>query len=181
MKKLFAILFVLLYVSVYGETDIQKMNKYLCLSIKVNDIQKVKSAFKLGAQADAIYDNTPALIWAVIIGNIEIVEEILKNNPNLELKDEKQKTALCAAVIDNQEKIALLLISNGANVNSKAQFDITPLMIAVGIESLSLVKILLNNKADIHAKDDRGDTALDYAKHINNKEIINILIENGAK
>ena len=59
------------------------------------------------------------LLEAVEKRDVNLVTEILKTNPNLELKDKKGRTAFRVAAYQADNKIANLLISTGANVNAQ--------------------------------------------------------------
>ena len=77
-----------------------------------------------GAQIDAQdNDGYTALIWASYKGIEAAVRELLKGNPNLDLKTEYRETALDWARKNNYQSIVDLLVDHERSVGSDISLD----------------------------------------------------------
>lgn len=117
-----------------------------------------------------------------------IVEYLISNRADVNLKDSEGKTALLWAA-SNSLPNAKILISNGANVNTAANDGMTPFLQAtLGVSSgkvtLEMCDLLLKSKANINAQIKRpsamGWTALHYAVINNDVELVEYLVKHGA-
>jgi ankyrin repeat protein len=144
--------------------------------IKKNQVEKVKKVLLKGKvdinQQDELGLTTP-LISAVYLENIEIVELLLKNGADPNLKDCYDETALTIAVKKNI-KLATLLIEHKADVNGEA------LMHATGYGNIESVVLLIEHKADVNRQDHFGETALMNAARNGNEKLTTLLIEHNA-
>ena len=86
-------------------------------------------------------------------GNKELVANVLKTKPNLELKDEKGRSALMLATYNKEEQIVELLIKSGANVNAQDNMQNSPFLYAGATGYLDIVKMCLANGADFTVLD----------------------------
>ena len=68
--------------------------------------------------------------YAAVFGEKEIVELLLANGADVNVKDKDGVTPLFDAVATVQKEIAKLLIINGADVNVADPFSMTPLHFA---------------------------------------------------
>ncbi|WP_318641118.1 ankyrin repeat domain-containing protein [Flavobacterium ardleyense] len=75
-------------------------------------------------------ESTLELLSAVQKQDLKLVSEILKSRPNLEMKDNKGRTALMLATYNEDTEIAKLLISAGANVNAQDEMLNSPFLYA---------------------------------------------------
>lgn len=149
-----------------------------------DDLQSLKDALKNGADINARYGDSTALIDAVDCGNVEIVKYLVENGADMEnMNNIWGNTALMKianAVCVKSEiciEIAQYLLDKGANINAKTRNGWTALMYASDYGYLDMVKFLVKNGADINAITDEGYTALNVAL---DKEVENFLIEAGA-
>jgi ankyrin repeat protein len=92
-------------------------------------------------------------------GHKDIVELLLEQKADVNIRDNGGATALMMAVVEQDE------LYN----------------IAGGSDRLETVKLLLNSGADVHIHDNSGKTAFDYAKESGNKQIIHLLHKAAAK
>ncbi len=104
-----------------------------------------------------------ALDLAVIHNSPEIVEILLENGANPNIKDKNGYTPLHRAVIRYSYKIVYLLLKYGADPNIKDKHGYTPLHRAVIEQDPKLVELLLKHKADPNIKDSHGFTPLERA------------------
>jgi len=68
---------------------------------------------------------------AVQRGDIETVSSLLNNISDINIKDNKGRTAIHLSAIKGYKKLTELLISNGADINPKDMSGWTPLHLAV--------------------------------------------------
>ena len=121
------------------------------------------------------------ILNAVLNGNTEEVNRLLKKNPNLiNTKDEYGNNLLCRAILKENIKMAECLLKNGMDVNAINNGS-TALHIAVDVQLIEMVKLfLVDYGADINKRDTRGNTPLNYAVYRGNKEIAYYLLDKGA-
>ncbi|KAJ0095905.1 hypothetical protein Patl1_16732 [Pistacia atlantica] len=111
--------------------------------------------------------------WAPIhsaasIGNTEIVEILLSEGADVNLKNDGGRTALHYAASKGWLKIAELLITRGAKINSKDK--------ASSLGNPELCEFLIEEGAEVDATDKAGQTPLMNAVICENKEV-NLLLE----
>lgn len=126
----------------------------------------------------------------------DVVYELVELGVDVNVVDERNRTALHIAVQNSLFNIAKALLKCKANVNAVEGFDFqTPLMICAGKSpisiddrskeeyhrSLKVLKLLLDSGADISAKDDKGRTAIHIALQNANILASSLLIHWGAK
>ena len=98
-----------------------------------------------------------------------IINLILNNNiDNLNIADNKGKTALFHACEFGNLNSVRILIKSGSDINKRDIFGKTILMYAVESENLELIKYLIEDiEVDINEKDDWGQNAIFFATKIN--------------
>lgn len=141
-----------------------------------------------------------ALSLAATIGEIKIVEELIKANANLESTIDYigVNTPLIESIYKCHYEVAEMLVEAGANVNAyvrnpnHAPPDLvwddngnylkhaSPLTLAIARENEHLTKILLEKGADPDFKNFKNKTPLSIAVETGNSEIINLLVRYGA-
>lgn len=111
-------------------------------------------------------------------GNLDKVQELLKNDPALVSKRSEGSTPLHFAAGYGHMDIAKLLLASGADVNAKDSAGETPLHWAGRRENI--VELLLLHRADPNAKDHDGNTPLHTAAANGRKELAKLLLAHGA-
>ena len=119
--------------------------------------------------------STPLMV-ACALGNIKIIELLLKNNADIHLQDCHQDTTIFYAAGEWYHNIVEMLIMNGADVNAKNCLNDTPMLQALkatqhqrcvrshsqksgDIEQLILtVETLVRNNADINYENPQGNS-----------------------
>lgn len=210
MKKMILLLITLLIlscVSTKSETknsDIQdkpmnnyflklQNNKKLLQAIREKDILTVK---KLLEEGQIIIDppyrenmvNKP-LAYASIYGNLEIVKEILKYNPDIDGQIAFGGVAVLRAIEKGNLEIAKELINAGANVNIPNSFGYSAFTGMCLLGYKDLIELSLKNGARVNEmyvgtnNVNDGKTcysALHNAVLKNHYDVTKILLENGA-
>jgi len=113
-------------------------------------------------------------------GYLELVKLLIKNNVNINQKDNFEYTALMYATINGHLEIVKLLLENGVNVNEKNNYEYTVLMYATLYAKLEIIKLLIKNGVNINQKNNCGLSSLILASENGHLEIVKLLIDNGA-
>ena len=109
--------------------------------------------------------------------NEDTVKLLLKNNPDLNLKDSDGNAPVHSAFKSDGGEIIIMMILEHENAdrnlqNNKGQ---TPLHLAALLGEFRVVKLLVKLGADMNIKNNKGRTPLDLAKMARNMEIANYL------
>jgi ankyrin repeat protein len=137
-----------------------------------------------------------ALHAAAADGNLAFVKFLIKNDANVNIYGEGNKTPLHFAAENNHYEVAKCLIENGANANVyelesvdnhsfyagsyDRKFTYSPLHYAVQKSDLKMVKLLVEAGANVNAAA-YGETApLHYAAYRGADEMVKYLVEKGA-
>ena len=134
-----------------------------------------------------IYGNND-LIEASKKRDTKIVEELLNDGADPNIKDENEQTPLILASQNGYTEIVDLLLNAKADPNIQDEWVETALIKASRYGYTEIVEKLLNAKADPNIQDEEDDlqyknrnTALMYSIEHNNIEIVELLLKNGAK
>lgn len=100
---------------------------------------------QLANESSCIYD----LLAAVLHGDIDAVEQILKEGVDIKGKDDYIGSAIDAAVLRNDKDLLLFLLDHGADVHSRG-YDGSLLQIAADQGYSEIVGVLLEHGADPH-------------------------------
>ncbi|MDA3838253.1 MAG: ankyrin repeat domain-containing protein [Candidatus Delongbacteria bacterium] len=138
--------------------NIKQINNFISASIDVNTMN---------------YLGRSALHYASERGNIELVEILINNGADVNLKDKNGVTPLMEASEKNVELVKSLL-NAGADVNLYSNYRKNALIYAVEKDRGDIVKFLLGNGADTSIMTKSGRNAFDYVKR-KNKDLKEIL------
>jgi ankyrin repeat protein len=119
---------------------------------------------------------------AVLLGNLEKTENLLKAKAVVDDIDKYGRTILFDAVLKNNSKMVELLCSYKANVNHKDKDGKTPLHFAVQENFYEMSKVLIELGADVNAQDKEGNTIICEAVFSSKGkgDVILLLKEKGA-
>jgi ankyrin repeat protein len=116
---------------------------------------------------------------ALFSSDDEIIEEILRHDPDLEVRDDTGATALIESA---SESIVELLLEAGANVNAEDKDGKTALIQAAEQNYIEKLQILVQAPdIQLDHRDRAGETALAAAKRTGHKECLQVLIEADAQ
>ena len=171
----------------YSYTD-----KEIIYFIESGDFQTIKKLIEsksldvnYNLEIDEYSKSTP-LIQAIKYKQTDIINYLLENNADVNLKEELTGfTPLMASFHDIT--ITELLIEKGADIEARNVDGINALVYAVSLNDEEMVKFLLEKGADANTvceieneHTDIASTPLMNAAYRGNTNIINMLLENGA-
>mmetsp|Transcript_138095 Transcript_138095/g.240173 ORF Transcript_138095/g.240173 Transcript_138095/m.240173 type:complete len:248 (-) Transcript_138095:16-759(-) len=113
-------------------------------------------------------------------GDAELVQELLEEGADMEVKDASGRTVLALAAIRQKPDIMNLLIEKKANVDAKDDGGISALMWAARDGHANEVEILADAGADVNAPDEDGMTAIKLAALFNHVDVLRVLVGSGA-
>jgi ankyrin repeat protein len=118
---------------------------------------------------------------AVIEGNIEIVEYLVSQGADINIKDGSGETPLQIAIHEGKLELIKFFLSKKADVNMKDYFNETSLHEAVNKGEIEIVKLIVAHGADLNAKNNLKETPLFYAVKNNYSDIAKYLISKGSE
>lgn len=125
----------------------------------------------------------PVVLEAVQAGQISILDDLLKDPPNLLVRDKFGRSLLSVAIVTRRHRVVEWLLDRADSmdvaINSGDHAGRTPLILCVLKRNANLAK-LLSKGPDIDATDCEGKTALAYACILDVKSSVNSLLAAGA-
>ncbi len=96
-------------------------------------------------------------------GDVAVLRELIRQNADLNVREEKGYTPLIIACYNNHYATAELLLQNGADVNAQDTGGNTALMGIAFKGYADIAKLLIENKADLNIQHGNGGSALMFA------------------
>lgn len=117
------------------------------------------------------------LMEAVIYRKYKLIELLIRQEADVNIRDNRNWTALHFASRDYDLISTKLLVENGADVNAQDDYGNTVISNAVFSShgNGDVIKFLRKYGADINIKNKSGISALDLAKTISNYDILSFL------
>ena len=159
------------------------IEKNLFYWAKKNDINKVKEAITKLKDNNYIdnrnINGDTALIIASRAEKLEIVDLLIKNKANINLKTNNGNTALMIASNSGNLDIVDLLIKNKANINLKNNNNDNALILASRsmTSNTNIVELLINAGSELNIRGYKGATALIEATKNEYIKIVKLLID----
>ena len=151
-------------------------------AIKANDPQGVEAAFAGDEKLEVEdFDGRRPLIYATLIGNLDILDILLKRSANVNHRDKLGNSALFYAASQGDAEISEVLIEAGANKDIHNGQGVTPLMAAVKLGHQDAVQLLLAKGANPNLRDYTGRTALMWADWNRKSVIARVLRKAGVR
>jgi len=122
-----------------------------------------------------------ALFKAVKAGDLAQVKQLMKQEINLNIRDNRLFSALHWAVYKKHAKVIAFLVKKGANANVTDNTGATPLHWAAFRGHNKIIKLLVKKGANVNIKDKERKTALDWAVGKRRPEAAKLLKSLGAK
>lgn len=120
------------------------------------------------------------LITAASIGDLDLVNRLVKAGASLHATDERGRSALLAAVYNRRGDVARALIMAGADVNQKDGESNSAFLLASATNQLEVVRHTLSHGADVRSTDRYDGTALIAASQHGNVEVVKLLLKAGV-
>ena len=165
-----------------GQGLIDQANQAIFQAISKNDINAVIQSVKQGALINAPdrFGHTP-IHYAAYKGNARIVDYLLNNGGNPNIRGRHESTPLHSAAWGKNMQVLELLLEDGADVNARTDEGETPGMTAALRGQKEMLEILFALSADPHAKDIHGTNMLDLAAAGGHKPIVDLLSQMGVQ
>ena len=121
------------------------------------------------------------LMYAVEIGNRDIISTLIDKGADIHAVNQKGHTALTLALRGEQNEIATLLIDAGAKTDLEFEDGVTLLLLAVAYSDARVIEKLLRNGAAVHINTQKeGLTPLIWAATFGYVEKMRLLIAHNA-
>ncbi len=120
------------------------------------------------------------LITAASVGDLDLVNRLLKAGASAQATDDRGRTALLAAIYNRRGDIARVLIQAGADVNRKDSEANSPFLLAAATNQIDVVRLTLAHGADLNSTDRYDGTALIAASQHGNVEVVKLLLSAGV-
>ncbi|WP_168464685.1 ankyrin repeat domain-containing protein [Wolbachia endosymbiont of Ctenocephalides felis wCfeT] len=159
-----------------GNSPLHEAVEYRCQEM-------VKFLLENGASINAkagVSEETP-LCLATQVGDLQIIELLIKEKADIDATNGYGSTSLHKAVLCENINIVRLLIENGADVNFQNKDGDTPLHNAANKGNIGIAELLIENGANTNIKNAQGDTPLHEATWLPRVDIIKLLVAKGAK
>lgn len=146
-----------------------------------HQLQVLRMLLDAGGDVNSVDDKgrTP-LMMAAETNNAEIVDLLLKNKADPNIKNQDGNTALhVAAQKGNHSIIQVLLLQGKTDPHILNKTDRTPLQVAVQNKQIDVVKIILNNVSNSPAKEADSTVALMLAAEAGYAPMITPLLASG--
>jgi len=118
---------------------------------------------------------------AVISKDFKLIEYLIKNKVDLDLKDNFGLTALAYACMLGEKNIIILLLKNGIDVNTKDFYGNNSLIYSMHSDNIYLIEDLVRYGIDINNSNLKNETPITKAFNEMKKNISLYLLKNGAK
>jgi ankyrin repeat protein len=130
----------------------------------------------------AAQDQSASFHEAVKGGDLEKVQTLLEDNPNLVFSADNPNgyTPLHCAALKGQKDVAALLLASKAVVNAKDSCARTPLHWAAMKGQKDVAELLLANQAEVNAKEAFGKMPLHLAAQYGDKNVAALLLAGNA-
>ncbi|HOI46687.1 MAG TPA: ankyrin repeat domain-containing protein [Bacilli bacterium] len=119
------------------------------------------------------------IYYAILSGNVKLVEELLKKGAEIENIDALGHSALLLSIYCTDLRILELLLQSKANPN-ESFYDRTPLYRAIMKNNFELFELLIKHGADILHIDSKYRSLYSYALENGNDKIIEIFNQKNA-
>jgi ankyrin repeat protein len=149
------------------------------VSNQVYGIENVQVLLRHGADVNAS-DNCKRTALHMVVQRLDvvIVGNILRNNANVNAREDRDDTPLMQAVSENQTantSVIELLLKNGADVNAADHSETTALRVAVAFGNVEETKMLLIHGADVYSRKQGKRSIMEIAQTKANKVIMRLL------
>lgn len=160
-----------------------KYDERLIECVVNGDVEKLRTTLaKKGTSAIKLGPNgTTALHTACEKGNVECLEVLLGEQPDLSLVNKAGCSPLHVAAYSGNTECAKKILEHKVHVGTQDGKKMTALHHAAAKGHKECVELLLNNKASLNGKDKDGRTPLLMAIQGAHEDVVKLLLDRGAK
>ena len=141
----------------------------------LDEIEKIRKKLNSGLDINVVDSGGRTLLMqACIEQNHELIEILLKMGAAVNIREERNWTALHFAAQNHDITAMTLLIEKGADVNAKDDYDNSVILKATSGSGGNgeSIRLLLKHGADCKVKNKSGISALDLAKMVTNFDLM---------
>jgi ankyrin repeat protein len=111
-------------------------------------------------------------------GHKKVAKALLECHKDVvDTSDDKKRTPLHHAAMNDQEEMINYLLKRGANKEAVDQQDTTPLVLAAAWGKANAVKALIQGRAEVNTTDKDGKSAVYWAAQEGHVEVLEILLQ----
>ena len=158
-------------ISSYGETALK-------IASRVGRFDAVHLLLKAGCDRTQLQWTT--LMYAIVFGRLEDVDNLLNNKADLNTRDFWQRTPWLLSIEVGDIDKAKLILASAANPDDRGQGGRTALMYAIEHNHFEILNWLIAEGFDIEARDEYEPTPLMTAAETGATDCAKILLETGA-
>lgn len=137
--------------------------------------------YKFRGRSQVYARNTNGLWFASQLGLRDIATVLIEEDADVNICDDKGRTALMMAAMGGHEELVRLLIYRGSDVSARDKDKRTVLHCAIAPDSLGVIEILITEaNVDIDARDGDGSTPLHYAAEAGLEAVVEKLLDHKA-
>ena len=156
----------------------------LIKAVYEGDTKGVQRALRRGANPNAQYRGTPALLWAVQQNHLSVVKALVAAGASLNRRDNHGLTPLDQAAGGGMVEIVRFLLQAGARVNTPTSSG-SALHMACAYDRLTIAKLLLAYGANTEARDADGRKPISFTRigkqNPNTARKLRALLQNAAR
>ena len=144
---------------------------------KTTEIWLQQKGYNVANLDERVDNGGTALIVASREGAIDIVQDLLANGVNINLKNNDGNNALWFACFGNHFTLMQLLVNAGIDLDNQNDNGVTVLMYAASAGKTDGVKLLLKAGANPHLRNLDDFRAIDFSSTV---EILNLLRQDAS-
>ena len=172
-----------LEVNHHSVVDWTKYDERLIECVKNGDVEKLRVTLgKKGTSAIKVDPNgTTALHTACLNGNIECLDILLEEQPDLSFLDKSGCSPLHVAAQSGNTGCVKRILKYKVHIGTQDGRKMTALHHAAAKGHMECTELLVNNSAPLNGKDKDGRTPLLMAIQGAHEDVVKLLLERGAK
>jgi len=128
----------------------------------------------------ALYKGWPLLNIAIQLGEIQVINQLISQGPNLAATDPEGNSALLVAARKGDVDRLRQLLGRGADPNAVNDNNETALYLAVDSKCLQCARLLIDNQADPSIETRTGVTPLEVAIRTSQADVARLLLAAGG-